>query len=58
MGNKFDHAFITHSKEEIETAYQVVENSWATDQPFKTCLKVCGAENPDSALNRADKNNI
>ena len=58
MGDKFDQAFITHSKEEIVSAYNILELSWETDTPFKTCLKVCGADNPNSALNRADKNNI
>ena len=58
MGDKFDRAFITYPQDQIESAYAVVEQSWETDAPFKTCLKVCGAENPDSALNRANKNNI
>lgn len=58
LGDKFDNAFITHSQEDIVSAYQIVEQSWSTDNPFKTCSKVCAANDPDSALNRATKDKI
>ena len=58
MGENFEKAFITYPKEEIVSAYNILELSWATDNPFKTCLKVCGSDDPHSALNRVDKNNL
>lgn len=42
LGDDYEKIFITNSKEVIEQAYNKLEQSWATDTPFETCVVVCG----------------
>lgn len=42
MGDDFDKLFITQDKDDIKIAYKKLEDSWTSDNPFTTCLLVCG----------------
>lgn len=55
MGEDFSKIFITNSQEEIVKAYNKLEQSWDSDTPFKTCVKVCRANDSNSALSRKTK---
>jgi hypothetical protein len=52
MGEDYKRIFITHNKEDIESAYKKIEDSWSTDQPFKTCKLVCSTLNKEHPLER------
>lgn len=52
MGEDYQRIFITNNKEDIKLAYEKLEESWSTDQPFSTCVTVCGASNPENPLAR------
>lgn len=52
MADDYSKIFITNSKEEILHAYKKIEESWESDQPFTTCLRVCGKNSDSHPLNR------
>lgn len=52
MGEDYKRIFITNNKEDIIKAYDKLEASWETEQPFITCLHVCGEDNPENPLAR------
>jgi hypothetical protein len=45
LGNEYDNVFITKSLETIIEAYKKLQQSWDSDQPFETCVIVCGKDN-------------
>ena len=52
MGEDYKRIFITNSKEDIKLAYDKLEASWTSDQPFSTCVTVCGEKNLENPLAR------
>lgn len=45
MAEDFKRIFITNSKEDIQAAYEKLEQSWDSDTPFSVCQLVCGIDN-------------
>lgn len=46
LGEDYKRIFITNSKEDIIEVYNKIKDSFDTDEPFQTCLDVCGTDSP------------
>jgi len=52
FGEDYKRLFITNSREDIINVYKRVEDSWTTDNPYKTCVDICGESTVTHPLKR------